>query len=110
MKKTYEYQGRQLTINRLACLPECIVSYQVIYNRIVTLKWPIDKAISTLTGPQKKKAREKVEAKKIKINPFKKTKQDKEIIRKEKIKQIFKKPIKPTSTYVYWVIKHGGRL
>jgi hypothetical protein len=103
MKPTYEYKGRQLTIRRLACLPECKVCYQVVYNRVVTLKWPIEKALTTLTGPQKKKAKEKAETDKIKIDPFKKTKQDREIIAKEKLKQIFKKPVKPTSTYVYWV-------
>ena len=109
-KQKFPYKGKEYTVSRLACLPECKVCYQVVYNRVVTLKWPIEKALTTLTGPQKKKAKEKAETEKIKIDPFKKTKQDREIIEKEKLKQIFKRPVKPTSTYVYWVSKSGGVL
>lgn len=110
MKPTYEYKGRQLTINRLSCLPECTVSYQVIYNRIVTLGWTVEKAISTPPGPQKKKTKPKPEPEKMYLSAINKEKRDKELIRKEKLKQIFRKPVKPEYTYVYWVQKHGGIL
>ena len=111
--KIYRFKNQDLTILQISLLPECRVDYKLLYNRVCMLDWPIDKAISVPKGTTLKaffrKEKSKPEApSKPSLNPLLKI--DREIIRKEKLKQIFRRPIKPTSSYVYWVTNHGGSL
>ena len=95
-------------MSQLACLPECKVSYRLLYNRICALGWPVGKAVLTPKGKTLKSAI-RIEASQPQVSS--KIEEDKNLIQKEKLKQIFKTPIKQTSSYVYWVRRsYGERL
>ena len=44
--KTYAFRGRQYSCSELAALPECQVALSCLRQRIQTLGWPIEKALT----------------------------------------------------------------
>ncbi|MCM8542388.1 MAG: hypothetical protein NE328_19110 [Lentisphaeraceae bacterium] len=98
--KTYNYRGKEYGIARLSFIPECKVGYRLLYNRINALGWPVDKAVETPKGTTLKTVLKNESSQPMNFSISNK---DKEFIEREKLKQIFKRPVKPTSTYVYWV-------
>lgn len=73
-------------------MPECHTSYHTLYRRINTAGWPVDKAMAAKRDHNKKEVKVK----------FK-------IGEKEKNIEIMKKPMKPSSSYEYWVRKERAK-
>jgi hypothetical protein len=84
----YEYKGRLYTLKEIEAMPECHTCYHTLYRRINTSGWTVEKAMEEKRDHNKKEVFRKFEKGE-----------------KERLIEIMKKPIKPTSSYDHWVHK-----